>query len=69
MVKFNKGQTWNTRLKMLRAGKGISQKAVAMAVGTSQRRYCDWENGKRFPRTKYQERLQGFWVNDGKIWE
>jgi len=35
------------RLRVIRKQHGISQKAMAAALGASQQRVCDWERGRR----------------------
>lgn len=37
------------RLSAIRVGEGLSQAAFAKSIGTSQRAYCDFENGLRAP--------------------
>src|SRR2546425_5532590 len=40
--------------------RGLSQQAVASAVGASLRNYQRWEGGETFPQLYSWERLQGF---------
>ena len=41
--------TFNEHLRKIRKDKGITQKATAIAVGTNERNYQDWEYGKIKP--------------------
>ena len=40
---------FNEHLRTIRKGKGFTQKQTALAVGTNERNYQDWEYGKIKP--------------------
>ena len=48
------------RLKIARESKGLSQYALANAIGESQSTLASWENGKAMPRAKTLIRLADY---------
>lgn len=48
------------RLKEIRENKGLSQYALATAIGESQSTLASWENGKAMPRANTLIRLADF---------
>lgn len=49
------------RLKELRKAKGVSQEAVASAVGVSTSAYCMYESGRRVPRDRIKIALAKYY--------
>lgn len=42
-------RTWGERIRSRREAKGLKQSALAEAIGTSQQRISQWEQGDRRP--------------------
>jgi len=59
-MRFTKDIPVGKRIEILRSLKGISQKALGSAIGTSQRRVSDWETAKRYVSTKYRKRMSEY---------
>lgn len=52
-------------LKEWRAGKRLSQEDAAKQIGVRAASWCDWENGKKLPRTDHAQDLER--VTDGQV--
>lgn len=49
--------TFNVRLKELRQEKELSQKSLAVYIGTNNSSICDWECGRSEPSIAYIVKL------------
>ena len=68
-VTFKNHVLWNERIHACRLLLGYDQKTMALRCGLSERRWHDWERGKRLPRKDTRKKIaQGLGVNETDIW-
>jgi transcriptional regulator with XRE-family HTH domain len=61
---------WNLKLKILRVLNGLTMNETADLCGTDKSIYCNWENGKYFPRRNSIRAIQrAFNLSDDAIKE
>ncbi len=61
---------WNLKLKILRVLNGLTMNEAANLCSTDKSIYCNWENGKFFPRRNSIQAIQrGFKLSDDAIKE